>query len=311
MKTPLFYLALSIIVGIVIRAYGLPIVLRMARVRHWIYMKLGSEEEKERNEEILANIPDEIELYRRGGDQNDVIASKILLHLMMELPADILSWVPFVPDSFVDKIIEWGNALQHYRIPTAMIAGVATLGLMNYSFFISPANQTWLIKLVANLVIIAFIALVWKLKHPIARRIFYSWMGISMAVGVGTIVWITIRYHLYEILTFKIFLFAIIAVLPIIIVVDKSLRHRIFKDNWWLIATCWAGTVVASFGGTFVIAYSVKPLLEVLAAMGILLAGMFLIFGAITFMAWALCLLGVKGSAVGLRLLASGIRRLR
>jgi hypothetical protein len=311
LNTPLFYLVLSIIVGIVVRAYALPIVIRIARARHWIYMKLGSIEEKERSEETLANIPDEIALYRSGGDQNDVIAIKIFLHLMRELPVDILSWVPFVPDSFVDKIVGWGNALQHYRIPTAMIAGVATLGLMNYSFFISPANQTWLVKLTANLVIITFIALVWKLKHPIAQRIFYSWMGVSMAAGIGFIVWITIRYHLYEILTFKILMFAIFTVLPTIIVIDKSLRHRIFKDNWWLIAIFWAGIVIVSFGGAFVVAHSFKPLLEMLAAMGILLAGFFLAIGAITLAAWALCLLGVKGSAAGLRILASGIRRLR
>jgi len=44
----------------------------------------------------------------------------------------------------------------------------------------------------------------------------------------------------------------------------------------------------------------------------VLFAGIMLaVYGAIAFAAYLLCLLGIRGSAGGLRLVASGIRRLR
>lgn len=104
---PLLYLVLTIIVGIIVRAYALPIVLRVVRIRHWLYMKFASEKSKEYSEEILAGLPDEIALYRSEGDQNDVIAAKIFLHIVMELPVDIASWVPFIPSTLTRSLIHF------------------------------------------------------------------------------------------------------------------------------------------------------------------------------------------------------------
>jgi drug/metabolite transporter superfamily protein YnfA len=73
-----------------------------------------------------------------------------------------------------------------------MIAGVATLGLMNYSFFSSPNNQTFGTWLFANGIVIVLTALIWKLKHPLVRRIFYSWMGIAIVTVTALMVLLTI-----------------------------------------------------------------------------------------------------------------------
>lgn len=297
--------------GILVKAYTLPIVLRIVAIRNWMYGVFASEEGKAHGEEMLANLPDEIAYYRLGGDSNDVIAAKILLRLVTGLPSDLAVWAPSVPARLVDRIVRWSDTLRHYRVPAAMIAGVATLGLMNYSFFSSPSGKSFGIWLFANTISIAMTVLLWKHKHPLARRIFHAWMGIAVIVGLILMVWMTIQYHLYEIMTFKILMLAMVTVLPAIIVVDKSWRNRLFRGKWWLIAICWTPIIAGSIAGSMLIAHSIKPLLEMWAAMALLAVGMFIVYGAIAFAAYILCWLGIRGSAGGLRLVASGIRRLR
>lgn len=311
MMTSLLYICLSIVVGIIVKAYALPIVLRIVAIRNWLYRIFSSEEGKAHAEEMLANLPDEIAYYRLGGDSNDVIAARIIFRLVTGLPGDIAMWTPSVPARFVGKAAGWSDTLRHYRIPNAMIVGVATLGLMNYSFFSSPNNQmigNWLLM---NSIVIVMTVLLWKLKHPLARRILNTWIGIAIVAGIALMAWLTINYRLYEIMTFKVLMLAMVAVLPIIIVVDKSWRNRLFRGRWWLIAICWAPIIAGSFAGSLLIAHDVKPLLEMWAAMALLVVGMFIIYGAIGLTAYVLCLLGVRGSAGGLRLVASSIRRLR
>jgi hypothetical protein len=123
-------------------------------------------------------------------------------------------------------------------------------------------------------------------------------------------VWMTTHYHLYTSVTFKILMLALVAMLPAIIVVDKSWSNHLFRGRWWLIAICWAAIIAGSIAGSLLVAHSVKPLLEMWATMALLVVGMFIVYGAILLAAYVLCLLGIRGSAGGLLLLASGIRRL-
>jgi hypothetical protein len=123
-------------------------VLRIVGIRNWLYSTFSSEEGKAHGEEMLANLPDEIAYYRLQGDSNEVIAAKILFRLVIGLTGDIAMWAPSAPVHLVGKVAVWSKTLRHYRIPNAMIVGVATLGLMNYSFFSSHNNQTignWLL----------------------------------------------------------------------------------------------------------------------------------------------------------------------
>ena len=74
---------------------------------------------------------------------------------------------------------------------------------------------------------------------------------------------------------------------------------------------CWVLATAASLAGSQIIAGSMMPMFllweEFVLFAGIMLA----VYGAIAFAAYLLCLLGIRGSAGGLRLVASGIRRLR
>jgi hypothetical protein len=306
----LLSISLSIIIGILVKAYALPIVLRIVGIRNWLYGIFSSEEGKAHGEEMLANLPNEIAYYRLEGDSNEVIAAKILFRLVTGLPDDIAIWAPSAPARFADKVAGWSTTLRHYRIPNAMIAGVATLGLMNYSFFSSHNNQTIGSWLLVNSIVIVMTILLWKLEHPLARRILNTWIGTAIVAGIAIMMWLTINYHLYEIMTFKVLMLAIVAVLPTIIVVDKSWRNQLFKGRWWLIAVCWVPIIAGSFAGSLLIAHDVKPLLEMWAAMALLAVGMFIVYGIMGLAAYFLCWLGIKGSAGGLRLMASGIRRL-
>jgi len=306
----LLSVCLSLLVGILVKAYALPIALHLVTLRNWFYRAFTGDEGKAESEEMLANLPDEIADYRLSGDSNEVIAAKILFRLAAGLPGDIVRCTPFILPSAAHKIVGWSNTLRHYRIPAPMIAGVATLGLMNYSF-LSSKDQTAANWIIANSIVIAITALLWKMKHPLIRRIFYTWMGLAMLAAVAVIVWASIHFRLYEIMTFKILMLAMVSVLPAIIVVDKSWRQRLFKAKWWLIPICWAPIIAGTLAGSLLIAHSIKPLLEMWTAMAILVVGMLITYGLIALAAFALCWLGIKGSAGGLRLLAAGIRRLR
>ena len=307
----LLSISLSIITGVLVKAYALPIVLRIVGIRNWLYGTFSSEEGKAHGEEVLADLPNEIAYYRLGGDSNEVIAAKILFRLMTGLPDDVAIWASSDPTRFADKVAGWGTALRRYRIPNAMIAGVATLGVMNYSFFSSHSNQTIGRWLLMNSIAIVMTILLWKLKHPLARRILNMWIGTTIVAGIAIMTWLTINHHLYEIMTFKVLMLAMVAVLPAIIVVDRSWRNRLFRGRWWLVAICWAPIIVGSFAGSLLIAHDVRPLLEMWAAMTLLAVGVFVVCSVMGLAAHFLCWLGIRGGAGGLRLLAAGIQRLR
>jgi hypothetical protein len=292
------------------KIYALPIVLRTARVRNRLYRAFASEEGKAHSEDMLANLPDEITYYRLQGDPNEVIAARILLRLLTGLRGDLASWAPGIFPLLANKITEWSTVLRYCKIPSPMIAGVATLTLMNYSLFGSQGNPTTGTCVLVNGMVIAMVVLIWKRKHPVARRIFNIWMGITITAGITIMIWLTINHGLYEILTFKVFMLAMAATLPTIVVVDKSWRKRLFKNRWWLIIICWAPIVAGACVGSYLITGAVRPLLQIWAVMVLLTAGLFIVCGTAAFGAHILCWLGIRGGASALQLVASNIRRL-
>jgi len=136
-------------------------------------------------------------------------------------------------------------------------------------------------------------------------------MGVAVVAGTALMAWLTINYRLYEIMTFKILVLAMMAIAPVIIVVDKSWRNRLFRGRWWLIAICWAPIIAGSFAGSMLISHDIKPLLEIWTVIALLAAGMFTVYGVFVFAAYVLCWLGIRGSAGGLRLISSGISHLQ
>jgi len=305
-------LVLSAVIGIIVSSSALPVA--KALITAWIrfYTAFAPPDSRERRRsEVLRDIYEQINSCREENYRPSEIAPKLIYRWVTGLVSDVTWCASFVPALTAYKIVEWSSSLRHYKIPAALVAGVAILGLMNYGFFTSHNSQSFGTWFMVNTICIATIVLLWKHKHPIARRIFQAWMGIAMAGGVGIMVWMTVHFQLYTSMTFKMLMLAMITVLPTMIVVDKSWRQRLFRGKWWLIPICWAPIIAGALAGSFLIAHSIKPLLEMWEVMGLFAVGMLIVYGLIALGAYALCWLGIRGSANGLRLVASGIRRLR
>jgi hypothetical protein len=161
------------IVGMFIRAYALTISKQI--VMGWVslYSAVAPKEDRDgRRAEVSSHIFELTDTYQKAGYAPGDIAVRILEIWVMGMMDD-LSWcMPFVPGVLADKVKGWGESLLHYRVPNTMIVGVATLGLMNYSFFSSPNSQPFGTWLFANTIGIALTVLLWKFKHPLAPEFF-------------------------------------------------------------------------------------------------------------------------------------------
>lgn len=297
-----------------VNAHALPIANRIVIGWVWLYSAIAPKEDREgRRAEVLSHRHDLIDFYRGKGYTSREIAV-LTLENMVRGGVDDMAWsILFIPNrltGLADRVKDQSEALRHYRIPSAMIAGVATLGLINYALF-SSDNRTLIHWLIANGIVVVITALLWKSRHPLVKRILYSWIGAAIVAAIAGMVWVSIQYHLYETMTFKTFLLAMVAVSPVIIVVDKSWRQRFFRGKWWLFIVCWAPFIAGSFVGSLLISGSIQPLLDMLGVIGMLALGMVILGGIIVLAAYGLCWIGIKGSAGGLHIVASGIRRLR
>ena len=308
MRTSFLYILLNIGIGIALKVWALPIVLRIVAVRVWVYRVFTSEEGRAAAEDMLANLPDEIAYYR---DSNEAVAARILVRLVTGLPSDLAIWGPPILDLFVNKIARWSDALRHYRPPSIMIAGVTAVALMNYGLFSSGSSPTAHTLLLVNGIAVAMTALIWKRKHPLVGRILNTWMGLAIAASIGVMVWLTVTYDLYQTATFKVFVLAMVAGLPAVVVFDRSWRKRLFGHKWWPVIICWVAIVAGACVGSLLIAHDVKLLLGIWGAMVVFVALLLTVVGAAALGAYFVCWLGIRGSAGGLQLLASGIRRLR
>jgi hypothetical protein len=299
-------------IGIFIRTHALTIVTRVVMGWVWLYSAVAPKEDRDgRRAEALSHIYELTNTYQKAGHPPSEIAVRLLENGILGMPDDMAWSISSMHEGFADRVKRWSDALRRYKIPSAMVAGVGALALINCSLSSSQSNPTTGTRLLVNGMVIAITALLWKRDHPLARRIFNIWMGIAVAASMAIMVWLTINYRLYETMTFKVFMLAMVAASPAAIVVDKSRRRRLFRDKWWLIVICWAAIVAGACVGSLLIAHDVKLLLVAWGVITLLVAGLFMLGGAAALAGYVLCWLGIRGGAGGLRLLASGIRRLR
>jgi len=304
--------ALATIVGMVIRAHALAIVKRIITGWVWLYSAAAPKEIREgRRGEVSSHLHEMTNNLQKAGYPPGEIAVRMFESWVMGGVDDAAWCMPFIPKMLADRVRGWGDVLWHYRAPKAIVAGIATLGLIDFSLAASSNDPPLAAWFITNGVVIGMTILLWQTKRPLARRIFHSWMGATAIAAIVVMAWLTVNFRLYEIVAFKILMLAMMAILPVIIVVDKSWRRRLFKGRWWLIPVCWAPIVAGAFAGSLLISHSFWPLLETLGAMILLALGIFMVCGAFGLASSVLCWLGIRGSGGGLRLAASGLRRLR
>ena len=298
-------------IGMFIRTYALLIVTRVVTGWVWLYTAVAPKEDRDgRRAEALSHIYELVNAYQKAGYAPSEIAVRLLENGILGMADDAAWSISSTHEGLADRVKGWSDALRCYKIPGEMVAGVGTFALVNYALSSSQSNPTIDARLLVNGMVIAITILAWKRNHPLARRIFNIWMGASILAGAVVMVWLTINYQLYETTTFKVFMLAMVAALPAVIVVDKSLRKRVFGDRWWRIAICWAAIVAGACVGSLLIAHDVKLLLVAWGVITLLVIGLFMLGGAAALAGYVLCWLGIRGGAGGLRLLASGIRRL-
>ena len=305
-------LVLSAMITIVIGAFILPVI--RALIIAWVrlYTSFAPPDKRERRRsDVLRDIYEQINDCLKDNYKPSEIAPKLIYRWAFGLINDIAWCAPFIPAKVADKVAGWSDSLIHLRVPAAIVAGIATLGLMNYSLFISPHHQTIGTWLTANVVIVALTLLLLNFKHPVVRRILSAWMGMGIAVMAGFVLWLAIHFHLYTIPWFQVFSLGILPVVPFIQVVDKPWRDNLSSWRRLFFVMCWGLAFAASLAGSQILAGSMMPMFSLWETMALFAAAIFTVNGAIAFAAYLLCLLGIRGSAGGLRLVASGIRRLR
>lgn len=302
---------LGAIIGMFITAHALPAVKGIVRSWVWLYSAPAPKQEREgRRAEVGSHIFEFTHSGREAGDATGDIAVGLFERWMKGLPSDIAWCAPFIPALLADKIAGWSDALMHYKASAAMVSCVATLVPMNYFLFNSPHRQAMGTWLFANGMVIAIIILVWNIKHPLIRRIFYLWIGIGVAVMTGFVGWLAIHLHLYTLPWFQVYSLGFLAVAPVMQVVDKPWRTGLPSGQRFLFTVCWGGVVAVSMAGSQILMGSLMPLASLWVVMVAFAVMLLLLNVALVFGAWFLCLLGIRGSAGGLRLVASGIRRL-
>lgn len=301
---------LAAIIGIFIKLHALVFTRKIVVGWVWLYSSFAPEETREgRRGEVLSHIHELIKDYQEEGYAPSEIAGRLLEKCALGMPDDMAWCAPFVPAKLADAFDQLSGIMRHWPIPSALIAAVVYLGLANYSFLINPSSFTFSEWLMRNGMIIPVIVLLSYQKHAIARKVLYTLIGVSMAVMAGFIVWMLVQNHLYEIAQIRLFLLAVVAALPMNVVIDKTWRSR-FKGKWWLFELYWSPIIGAGMLGSWLITGSILPFFILWLGIGLSGFALILMWGAIGLAAFAACWAGIRGSAGGLRLVAAGLRRL-
>jgi hypothetical protein len=302
---------LAAVIGMFISLHALPLIKKIVMGWVWLYSSIAPEEDREgRRLEVLSHIHEMTNTLLKSGHTPGEIAVRMLEILVLGLVDDVSWSMQFMRGALADKIVGWSDSLRQSRVPAAMIAGVATLAPMNYGFFISPANQPLYLKIIMNAIIIGIITLLWKTKQPRARCIFNLLMSITVIAGIVAMMWLTINYHLYEMVSFKIFMLAMVSALPITVAINKSRRKFLTGKTLCLFVTGWVFIISGALIGSWTLAGSVKPLFDAWLQIALSVVAMFIFYGSLILASSGLCWAGMRGSAGGLRLVAAGLRRL-
>ena len=303
----LITILLAPIVLIVVSALALSVVTFI--VKGWIrlYTIVAPEHEREsRRAEADSVLHEERSTSRAEGYKPAEVAVRVLLRMALRVRSDMAWLAPYLPTALAERLAKGDDALSRVRTPTRMVSSLAVLGLMNWSFYVSGDQLSWMGWLLLNVGMLAMIVVMWNDQRRWARRVLYSLTGLATVMATGVVVWVTFQYRLYEFPFFYQYVLAVLPVLPAMVVADKSFRVRFFRDRWWPVFVCWFLMAVASLGAAlmsnltaFVTAWTL------MAAIIMALVTVTAIFAVGAFLVW---FVGSKVIALGLRQAARGIR---
>jgi hypothetical protein len=300
-----------IFTGLGVKAYLLDVVKAVVLGWVWLYTTCASERGERQRLLIESFLHDEIAYLEDQGYTPAEIAVRIIGHWVRGLPSDAKWGLPFYREMFGRKLLGWSDAVRYFRTPKYVIPTLATLGIMNWAYYDSQNGRPLLGWFGINAVTICMAVLIFNYKRPLVRRILNGLFGTGILSMIGFVVWMTVRYRAYELHDFWAILFAMAALSPVIVVVDKSWRTRLFRGRWWLVIVSWVLIFAASLGSSQAMTGGVKSFFEVWAFAAILVVSMLFVVGIFTLATGALWHGGIKGTAAGLRLISAGLQRRR
>lgn len=303
----LITILLAPIVLIIVSALALSAVTFIVKGWTRLYTIAAPEHEREsRRAEADSVLHEERSAFRAEGYKPAEVAVRVLLRMALRVRSDMAWLAPYLPTALAERLAKGDDALSRVRTPTRMVSSLAVLGLMNWSFYMSDDDLTWMGWLLLNVGMLAMFVVMWNDQRRWARRVLYSLTGLATVMATGVVVWVTFQYRLYEIPLFYQYVLAMLPVLLAMVVADKSIRVRFFRDRWWPVFVCWFLMAVASLGAAlisnltaFVTAW------KLMAAIVLALVTATAIFTVGTFLVWYV---GTRVIALGMRQAARGIR---
>ncbi len=310
---------LAILAGVLFDRLALPAVKTLVLVWTTMYTLAAPEHARTaRREEIRSDLHEQISLMCHEGYRPSVIALDILCRMILGLRDDVTWSAPYLPSTLSERLSRGSDAVSRVRPSSFVIGLLAMLGLMNLSLYTTDRAVPLIEWAGMNAMIPVVGWVVFNQEHRWARRIVSLFLSLVVIFVVALILWLLLEFRLYQKPeSYHLVLKVLLAMAPISVaigVATRPVRGHLFKGRWWPVLVTWA-----MLGGTCVVAGEIvwgNPAIVLgltffAALMSVLFLGllgiMVVIFGLA---AKVVCLAGLRGTAVCMRLAAAGIRRL-
>ena len=291
-----------------VQAFALPAARSILAAWTWLYTLAAPEEERNSHRaEVCSDLHEQVEGSREEGLGPVAIAIRIFLRMLCGLPGDVVWAAPYLPATLARSLMGASEAISRPDTLKLLIPGLAMFSVMNGLFVMS--NDGWPIGLALNGGILVGMGFVWKQHLSWVHRIRNFLYGLAVSMMVGVLVWAVIQYRLYQVPSFYPSMLAVLSVVLAMVVTDKSFRGRVFKGRWWPVVMCWAVIATTSLVTASFITGGLMILLAVWAYAALMALALVMLF-AMIFIAALGWYGGLRAGAVGMRLMAVGIRRL-
>ena len=291
-----------------VQAFALPAARSILAAWTWLYTLAAPEEERNSHRaEVCSDLHEQVEGSREEGLGPVAIAIRIFLRMLCGLPGDVMWAVPYLPATLARNLMGASQAISRPETLKLLSSGLAIFSVMNGLFVMS--DDGWSVGLALNGGMLAAMGFMWKQHLSWVRRIRNFWYGLAVVMAVGVFVWAIFQYRLYQIPIFYPLMLAGLSVVLATVVADKSVRRHVFKGQWRPVYMCWVLITTTSLVTASFITDGLMILLAVWAYAALMALALVMLF-AMIFIAALGWYGGLRAGAVGMRLMAVGIRRL-
>jgi hypothetical protein len=299
---------LSIIIGLFVKAYALPIVKYIVTSWTKVYSIFAQEKGDEHRLAVMSDMHEEITELQVAGDTSDVIAFKIFLRWIIGIADDIKWSAPLLSDRISNILLKWSDKLKHFKLSKNIITSIATLSIFNFAFLFSTNDDKIFEWVYMNLVGITISILMSNTHRPIARRIIYSLMFLCAISAAGFLIYFISQNNISVPPTLWITLLAAISIVPLISFLDKSFRNGIFRQHWKIFISIWTTIIAATMMISYIAIGSIEPVLTTWAFTATLITLLIVTCVCSLIIASIICRCIKKAIATGLIVIAKGFQ---